>query len=137
MTLTVLKHTLNNQDYVVFGLMSKILTPKFKCNYTELEKKLFHEILCKLIKNKSDHSMSWNDIYDINDQNQSQHLTKQKVQELEEIWVQQGYLLQQEEKIYLGPRALLEYSNYFRDKFSEFVQECPLCLNLAFWVNFI
>lgn len=133
--LTIVKHPLNGEEYVVFGLTLANEACKFQPTYTELETTLFHDILGVLIENREDYSMNWNDIYTIPSQRESQHISKQRIQELQEIWTEQGYLLQQDEKIYLGPRALVEYSNYFRAKYPELVAECPLCRNLVFWVN--
>lgn len=47
-----------------------------------------------------------------------------------------GYLVKNDGNIYLGPRTILEYDDYFKKEFSERIVTCPLCSNTVYFVSF-
>lgn len=108
---------------------------KLQPNCPEIERKLFHDVLNKLIENTDDHSMKWNEVYTLNGEQQTSQMPKQRMQDLLQTWVDQGYFLEQDENIYLGARTLVEYNDYFRNKYSSVLPSCPLCRGFVFWVG--
>lgn len=136
-TLQFVKHPLNGQEYLVFALLLTNQACKFQPSYTDTERKYFYKLL-ETLASSEDYGIEWHKIYAIVNQlpaNAQHPLSKERIQELESIWVSQGYFLVLEDKIYFGPRTMLEYGKYLKNNFSEVISDCVLCNNIVYWVS--
>ncbi|XP_065371938.1 non-structural maintenance of chromosomes element 1 homolog isoform X1 [Calliphora vicina] len=134
-TLQFIKHPLNGQEYLVFALLLTNQACKFQPNYTDTERKYFYKLL-ETLASSEDYGIEWNNIYAVASQlpvNAQHPLSKERIQELENIWVSQGYFLALEDKIYFGPRTMLEYGKYLKNNFSDVINDCVLCNNIVYW----
>lgn len=136
-SLQFIKHPLNGVEYLVFALLLTNQACKFQPNYTDTERKYFYKLL-ETLASSENYGIEWNNIYAVANQlpTNAQHpLSKERIQELEDIWVSQGYFLELDDKIYFGPRTMLEYGKYLKNNFSDVINDCVLCNNIVFWVR--
>ncbi|KAM7363599.1 SMC5-SMC6 complex component Non-SMC element 1 [Cochliomyia hominivorax] len=134
-TLQFVKHPLNKEEYLVFALLVTNQACKFQPNYTDTERKYFYKLL-ETLASREDYGIEWNNIYAIANQlpaNAQHPLTKERIQDLENIWVAQGYFLFLEDKLYFGPRTMLEYGKYLKSNFSDVITDCILCSKIVYW----
>ncbi|XP_013110455.1 non-structural maintenance of chromosomes element 1 homolog [Stomoxys calcitrans] len=134
-TLQIIKHPLNGEEYLVFALLIVNQACKFQPQYTDTERNYFYKLLETLVSS-DDYGIEWMDIYRVANlipANVQRPLSKQRIQDLETIWMSQGYFLEKDEKIYLGPRSMLEYGNYLKKNFPEYIKDCILCNKIVYW----
>ncbi|XP_061387696.1 non-structural maintenance of chromosomes element 1 homolog [Musca vetustissima] len=134
-TLQFVKHPLDGQEYLVFGMLIANLACKFQPQYTDTERNYFYKLLESLVS-REDYGFAWNDIYRVAElipDTVQRKLSKQRIQDLEIIWTSQGYFLQKDDKIYLGPRAMVEYGNYLKQHFPDYIKDCILCRTIVYW----
>lgn len=110
---------------------------KFQPNYTDTERKFFYKLL-ETLASEDDYCILWSKIYEVANElpKNAQHpLSKERIQDLEKIWSSQGYFLPVDDKIYFGPRTMLEYGNYLKNNFPELINDCKLCNKIVYWVS--
>lgn len=138
-TLQFIKHPLDGQEYLVFALLIVNLACKFQPQYTDTERNYFYKVLEALVSS-DDYGIEWNDFYQIAHlipANVQRPLSKERIQDLQMIWTKQGYFLEKDDKIYLGPRAMVEYGSYLKQNFPDFIKDCILCNKIVYWVCII
>ncbi|TMW46049.1 hypothetical protein DOY81_008864 [Sarcophaga bullata] len=134
-TLQFVRHPLNSEEYLVFAMLIPNQACKFQPNYTDTERKFFYKLL-ETLANNEDYGIMWHNIYAVAKQlppNAQHPLSKERIQDLENLWVSQGYFLPVEDKIYFGPRTMLEYGNYLKSNFSNLMNDCKLCNKIVYW----
>lgn len=63
----------------------------------------------------------------------NRRITKQRAQELIDIWCQAGYFIEMENNmLHFGPRTIGEFANYLSMKYKEHIHICSLCLKPTF-----
>lgn len=68
-------------------------------------------------------------------QSTSKKVTKQRAEELIEEWAEGGYFMNRGDLITLGPRGIGEFRDTFRTKFTDYIDCCRLCNEIALQVN--
>lgn len=68
-------------------------------------------------------------------QSTSKKVTKQRAEELIEEWTAAGYFMALNDMVTLGPRGIGEFRETFRTKFTDYIQCCQLCSEIALQVN--
>ncbi|XP_075160588.1 SMC5-SMC6 complex component Non-SMC element 1 [Haematobia irritans] len=134
-TLQLIKHPLNGQEYLVFGLLIINQACKFQPQYTDTERNYFYKLLETLVCSE-DYGIEWMDIYKVANlipANVQKPLAKERVQDLETKWMSQGYFLEKDDKIYLGPRSMVEYGSYLKQHFPDYIRDCVLCNKIVYW----
>ncbi|CAD6992323.1 unnamed protein product [Ceratitis capitata] len=91
--------------------------------------------LVELMAVQDDYGISWLEMYNLPSLTQTvkKNLPKMHIQDLIKKWIDQGYFIEKDDKIYFGPRMLVEYANHLKTHFSEYIKDCSLCKNVVLW----
>ncbi|XP_014085818.2 non-structural maintenance of chromosomes element 1 homolog [Bactrocera oleae] len=132
--LKFVKHPLLGKEYLVFGLTFETPASKLQHHYREADQ-LYFAKLVEAMAFQEDYGISWVDMYNLPNlpQNVKKDLTKTRVQDLITKWTRQGYFVEKDDKIFFGPRMLVEYAFHLKTHFSDYIKDCPLCKNVVLW----
>ncbi|GJQ79146.1 hypothetical protein Trydic_g5398 [Trypoxylus dichotomus] len=59
-------------------------------------------------------------------------LSQSDVEKLINRWTRIGYLVKDEDNIYLGSRCIMEFTLFFKSYCKDYIQDCSLCSELVF-----
>ncbi|XP_017482011.1 PREDICTED: non-structural maintenance of chromosomes element 1 homolog [Rhagoletis zephyria] len=132
--LSFIKHPLLDKEFLVFGLTFETLASKHQQHYTEADQMYFAKLV-EIMAPQEDYSISWVDMYNLSSLTPTarKHLPKTRIQFLVKKWTDQGYFLEMDDKIYFGPRMLVEYASHLKTHYSDYIKDCPLCKKIVLW----
>jgi len=135
-TLSIIKHPLLGEKYVVFNLTYESNFAKVQPSYSEEDRVYFAKLL-EAIAKEDNYEIHWLDVYRIADNipNKSKKFNKMHVQDLFNAWLNQGYFIKHDDKLSYGPKMLTEFENHLKKHYS-FIKNCPLCQKIVLWVSF-
>ncbi|KAL7742022.1 hypothetical protein ACLKA6_018276 [Drosophila palustris] len=132
-TLTFMKHPITGKEYLVFAITDATPDPHNHPGLTAEECQYFSMVLDKL-GHEEDCYITWNEAYaEFNFKGSVRAPKKVRMQELIEMWTQMGYFLEAEDRLYLGPRSIIEFEFYLRSNYPDTIKECQLCKQLVLW----
>ncbi|CAD6992324.1 unnamed protein product [Ceratitis capitata] len=134
--LKFVKHPLVEQEFLVYGLTFETTASKIQHHYREADQMYFAKLV-ELMAVQDDYGISWLEMYNLPSLTQTvkKNLPKMHIQDLIKKWIDQGYFIEKDDKIYFGPRMLVEYANHLKTHFSEYIKDCSLCKNVVLWVS--
>lgn len=106
---------------------------KLQNNYTPIETEYFQQLLKEIITT-DDHRIQSIACYNLTDA-LSGNLRKDNIEILLNKWVEEGYLVEKDSYIYLGPRCIVEFAPYFRQHCKDYYASCHLCSEPVFSVS--
>ncbi|XP_053954529.1 non-structural maintenance of chromosomes element 1 homolog [Anastrepha ludens] len=132
--LNFVNHPLLGEEFLVFGLTFETSASKFQRHYSEADQMYFAKLV-EAIAPQGDYGISWVEIYNLPNLTPTakKQLSKTRIQNLIKKWTDQGYFLKIDDKIYFGPRMLVEYASHLKTHYSEYVKDCPLCKKIVLW----
>lgn len=135
--LKFVKHPLLGREFLVFGLTLETPASKLQHHYREADQLYFAKLVESMAVQK-DYGISWVNMYNLSNlpHTVKKDLTKTRVQDLITKWTHQGYFLEEKDKIFFGPRMLVEYASHLKTHFSDYIKDCSLCKNIVLWVRF-
>ncbi|XP_067619632.1 non-structural maintenance of chromosomes element 1 homolog isoform X2 [Eurosta solidaginis] len=132
--LSFVNHPLSDTEYLVFGLTFETPACQLQHHYSESDQIYFAKLM-ECMANQEDYAISWVDMYNLQNlpATAKKQLTKTRIQNLVRKWSLQGYFLEIEDKIYFGPRMIVEYARHLKTYYSDHVKDCPLCKKVVLW----
>ncbi|XP_037945341.1 non-structural maintenance of chromosomes element 1 homolog [Teleopsis dalmanni] len=133
-TLTYMKHPLNNEELLIHSWTVESECGKLQYHYSDVERHYFSKLLENMAV-QDNYSIPWNTVYTItNTLPATQHkMTKDRMQELLNIWIEQGYFVEIGDNVFFGVKMLVEYGAHIKSNFPEHVKECTLCKKIVWW----
>lgn len=61
-------------------------------------------------------------------------INKTRIEKMLENWIMDGYFLRQDDKIYLGPKSVIEFKEIIQKMELPHLRSCMLCEDVAAWV---
>eukprot|EP00099_Drosophila_melanogaster_P007481 NP_001260145.1 Non-SMC element 1, isoform B [Drosophila melanogaster] len=131
--LVFIKYPVKAEEYLVYAKTDATPDSVANTGLTAEECQYFSKLLDKIASEEDCH-IAWNDAYnDIVLQASSKPLKKSRMQELLQKWIQMGYFMEVTDRIYLGPRSLVELSFYLSSNHADNIKNCTLCKCLVLW----
>ncbi|XP_033168587.1 non-structural maintenance of chromosomes element 1 homolog [Drosophila mauritiana] len=131
--LVFIKYPVKAEEYLVYAKTDATPDSVANTGLTAEECQYFSKLLDKIASEEDCH-IAWNVAYnDIVLQASSKPLKKSRMQELLQKWIQMGYFMEVGERIYLGPRSLVELSFYLSSNHAGNIKNCTLCKCLVLW----
>ncbi|KAH8263243.1 hypothetical protein KR044_006440 [Drosophila immigrans] len=132
-SLTFVKHPISGKEYLVFAITDATPDKHSYPGMTAAECQYFAMILDKLGHEEDGH-IAWNEAYaELDFKGTARPPSKQRMQTLIQQWAEMGYLLEDHDKLYFGPRSLVEFEFYLRFNFPDTIKPCHLCKQLVLW----
>ncbi|ENN72114.1 non-structural maintenance of chromosomes element 1 homolog [Dendroctonus ponderosae] len=97
-------------------------------SFTPIELQYFHTIMEEILSDES-HRLPYPAVLNLTSGLTSQ-FSRDSGQKAFQSWVANGYFVQLDDYVYLGPRLIVEFTTYLKSKFPE--QTCKLCSELVF-----
>lgn len=130
-----LQFGLNQTDYLIFYATAKTsISPMHHTfNHTELD--YFKLLLLCVMENEE---LNISPLNALNIQTATK-INKTRIEKMLENWIMNGYFLRQENKIYLGPKSLIEFKEIIQNMELPQLRSCVLCEQVVAWVcnNFV
>ncbi|XP_037711065.1 non-structural maintenance of chromosomes element 1 homolog [Drosophila subpulchrella] len=132
-SLVFIKYPIKGEEYLVYAKTDATPDNVANTGLSADDCQYFSKLLDKIASEEDCH-IPWNAAYnDLGLQGTSKPLKKSRMQELLHTWTQMGYFMELDERIYLGPRSLVELSFYLASNHGEHIKNCMLCKCLVLW----
>lgn len=126
---------LTNDEFYVFYSTAKTSISKLQNSYNEAELDFFKLILTKIVKHEQ-LNIAPIDALNLCTAITGAKLNKLRAQKLLANWIQSKYFFQHDDnKIYLGPKVLYEFSELLQGMELNYLKSCLLCEAIAAWVR--
>ncbi|XP_017041313.1 non-structural maintenance of chromosomes element 1 homolog [Drosophila ficusphila] len=132
-SLVFIKYPIKAEEYLVYSKTDATPDSVANTGLSAEECQYFSKLLDKIAAEVDCH-IPWNAAYnELFLQSTAKPLKKSRMQDLLHKWAQMGYFMELDERIYLGPRSLVELSFYLSTNHSENIKNCMLCKCLVLW----
>ncbi|XP_052837612.1 LOW QUALITY PROTEIN: non-structural maintenance of chromosomes element 1 homolog [Drosophila gunungcola] len=132
-SLVFIKYPIKTEEYLVYAKTDATPDSVASTGLTAEECQYFSKLLDKIAAEEDCH-IPWNAAYsEVLLQGSSKPVKKSRMQELLQKWTQMGYFMELDERIYLGPRSLVELNFYLTSHHTEHIKNCMLCKCLVLW----
>ncbi|XP_030556733.1 non-structural maintenance of chromosomes element 1 homolog [Drosophila novamexicana] len=132
-SLSFMKHPITGKEYLVFAITDATPDKQNHPGLTAEECLYFSNLLDKLGQQEDCH-IAWNEAYsDLDFKGSTKPPKKLRMQTLLQLWTEMGYFLESDDRLYLGPRSIVEFEFYLRSNYAETIKECALCKQLVLW----
>lgn len=131
--ITKYTYDLTSEEFYIFHVTAETSMSKMQHSFTEAEVEYFKALFSKITENEH---VRISPIEAMNLANKA--ITKLRASKLLEQWVQEGYFqtVVDDERIYLGPKILVEFRELLQSLELRHVKSCSLCESIAIWVSF-
>lgn len=89
----------------------------------------------KAIALDEDHSVRQISVLNLMNENRNKDFTMSRAEKLLDQWIEEGYFYSINGMVHFGVRAVAEFGEFLRNKFSETVASCFLCKTALFKVR--
>ncbi|XP_016987513.1 non-structural maintenance of chromosomes element 1 homolog [Drosophila rhopaloa] len=132
-SLVFIKYPIKGEEYLVYVKTDATPDSVSNTGLTPEECQYFSKLLDRIAA-EEDCNIPWNAAYsELLLQGTSKTVKKSRMQELLQKWTQMGYFMELDERIFLGPRSLVELSFYLGSHHEEHIKNCMLCKCLVLW----
>ncbi|XP_055386387.1 non-structural maintenance of chromosomes element 1 homolog [Condylostylus longicornis] len=130
--LEVIKHEFLKEDFLVFANTVQDSINEFQLQYNPAEL-MYLRILLRKIVEHPEHCLkiilAINSVCDVKEKN----IPKAQAENLLDNWKNLGYFIIENDCVWLGPRAIVEYGNVLKLQFPNEIQTCPQCKVVVFY----
>ncbi|EDW77422.1 uncharacterized protein Dwil_GK18896 [Drosophila willistoni] len=133
-TLTFIKHPIKGKEYLVYAKTDATPDSAVGLSTMAAVEYQYFSILLDKIAQEDDCSIPWTGAYkDLGFEASAKPPKKNRLQVLLHKWCEMGYFLAEDDKIYLGPRSLVEFEFYLLTNHPGTIKKCVLCNNVVLW----
>jgi len=130
------QYGLTNIEYFVHYQSSKSAISKFQNIFQGNELDYFKLIIARILTNE-ELFIAPRDALNVTSELTQKKMSKLRAQKLLDLWCLSRYLYQHaDNRLYLGPRSLLEFKETLLNRNMNHLKFCQLCEDAAPWVSF-
>lgn len=122
---------LNQAEYYIFYSTAKTSISSMHHTFTENELDYFKMLLLIVIENED---LNISPLNALNIQTATK-INKTRIEKMLDNWIMNGYFVREDNKIYLGPKSVIEFKEIIQSMELNHLRSCLLCEDIAAWVS--